>query len=476
MSKTVEQLGFDADGIKRVMRARDYISDGAGQFGTAIIANLVGQLTYFYTDKVGLSVMGVGVILAIAKVADAVANLFIGNFIDHSKGGSRKYYRWVIRMIVPAMALIVMMFTVPKGVEILSLAYALIVNILLTAFVYCLIATPLGAIMVVRVRSQAERGTMGVIRAVGNYLAGMFISIVTIPVTNLLGGTQIAWIKYGVILALLCGVTLLICWLNGRKAVYAGDFDDEQVKQATEIAQDDDTPLFDAVRMLFGNRYWVTVLLFNIIAGIMFAIAAAGGPYYAKWIFGNDNLVSIVGMGGMVATLIGFLITKPMLSKFGIRNTLMISIVVSAAFSLVRVFIPTVFPVFVATSIVGSLAQIPMIALFGVLTSMTVDYNEYKYGTSLVGVSSGAIGLGNAFGGGVGALILSIFLSVGHYDPTLSEATTSMRWSIYGFSNYLPLVLSIILALLFVKFDLESRMPEIHAEIERKRAERAATK
>lgn len=44
---------------------------------------------------------------------------------------------------------------------------------------------------------------MGILRAVGNYASGMVISIATIPITNMLGGTQAAWIKYGAVIALI---------------------------------------------------------------------------------------------------------------------------------------------------------------------------------------------------------------------------------------------------------------------------------
>ena len=67
----------------------------------------------------------------------------------------------------------------------------------------------------------------------------------------------------------------------------------------------------------------------------------------------------------------------------------------------------------------------------------------YKYDKKLVAVSSGAIGFGSKVGNGLGALILSGFLMLGAYDATLTEATTSMRVAIYGFSNYLPIVLNV---------------------------------
>ena len=211
MAKDKNEVRYDADGARRVMRTGDYMADFSGQLALGLMGNIVGQLTYFYTDKVGLAVGGVGIVMAIAKFIDAFTDVIFGNMIDHSKGGNKKYYQWMLRMAVPAAAIMILMFTVPVQVgQIPALAYVLITNLLLTAVIYTMIATPFSAVMVVRTNSQSERGSMGVFRAVGNYGAGMIISIATIPVTNILGGTQSAWIKYGAVLALLVLLLSLI--------------------------------------------------------------------------------------------------------------------------------------------------------------------------------------------------------------------------------------------------------------------------
>lgn len=95
------------------MRKRDYLADMSGQFGMNLVANLIGQLTYFYTDKVGLAVGGVGAVMLIAKIVDAVTDLWFGNVIDHSKGGNKKYYRWILRMMIPYSVLAALLFCVP---------------------------------------------------------------------------------------------------------------------------------------------------------------------------------------------------------------------------------------------------------------------------------------------------------------------------------------------------------------------------
>jgi GPH family glycoside/pentoside/hexuronide:cation symporter len=470
MAKDKNQVRYDADGARRVMRGRDYMADFGGQLALGLMANIVGQLTYFYTDKVGLAVGSVGIVMAIAKVIDAFTDVIFGNVIDHSKGGNRKYYQWMLRMAIPAAVIMVMMFTVPiQAGQTPALIYALITNLLLTAVIYTMIATPFSAVMVVRTNSQSERGSMGVFRAVGNYGAGMVTAIATIPVTNMLGGTQSAWIKYGVILGAAVLLLLLICYNNGRKAVFASDMG-EEIKE--EAVQEEAVPFKEAMGMLFHNKYWVIVLLFNLITNITNAISSSGGAYYCKWIFGNDSLVGLLGLVGMLATVLGFAFSKPIIAKLGVTRTIYVGLLGAAIPAAVRCLMPTNFVVYIVTGLIGSFIQIPLMCLYGVLLAMAVDYNEWKYDKTLVATSSGAIGFGSKVGSGAGSLLLSLCLVLGSYDATLTEATTSMRYSIYGFSNYLPVVFNLLMFFIFTRFDLEKKLPAMRQEVAERKAER----
>ncbi len=461
-----KELGFDRNDMRRVMRKRDYGADFLGQFGLGIMGNLVGQLQYFYTDKVGLAVGSVGMVMLVTKIVDALTDIWFGNVIDHSKGGNRKYYRWMFRLSVPAAAIIILMFTVPIQLgQIPGVAYALITNLLFSTVIYTMIATPFGAAMVVRTNSQDERNNMGIFRAVGNYGAGMVIAIVTIPVTNMLGGTQNAWIKYGVIMALVVLLSLLICYNNGRKAKFVEDFKD--VEEAV-VQEEESIPFKEAVSMLFRNKYWVIVLLFNLITAITNAIAGSAGTYYCKWIFGNDNLVALIGAAGMLATVLGFVLSKLIISKLGVTRTVCAGLLIAAVTAGIRCFAPTNMTVYIVTALLGSFAQIPMMCLYGVLLGMAVDYNEYKYDKKLVAVSSGALGFGNKVGSGLASVILAAFLALGSYDATMEAATSSMRMAIYGFSNYFPIVVNVLMFLIFRQFDLEKKLPEMRAEVEKR--------
>lgn len=470
MAKDKKEVRYDADGAKRVMRGGDYMADFGGQLALGLMSNIVGQLTYFYTDKVGLAVGSVGIVMAIAKVIDALTDVIFGNIIDHSKGGNRKYYQWMLRMAIPAALIMVMMFTVPiQAGQIPALIYVLVTNLLLTAVIYTMIATPFSAVMVVRTNSQSERGSMGVFRAVGNYGAGMVVAIATIPVTNMLGGTQSAWIKYGTVLGIVVLLLFLICYNNGRKAVFASDLGENGQEETVE---EEAVPFKEAMGMLFHNKYWVIVLLFNLITQVTNTISGSGGTYYCKWIFGNDSLVGLLGAAGMLATVVGFALSKPIIAKLGVTKTIYVGLLGAAIPAAVRCFMPTNFVVYMVTGLVGSFIQIPLMCLYGVLLAMTVDYNEWKYDKTLVATSGGAIGFGSKVGGGLSSLLLSLFLVLGSYDATVAEATTSMRYSIYGFSNYLPVVINLLMFFIFTRFDLEKKLPAMRQEV----AERKAAK
>lgn len=481
MGKVGNEVRYDTDGARRVMRKRDYLADFGGQLGLGLMANLVGQLTYFYTDKVGMAVGGVGVVMMIAKIIDAFTDVIVGNMVDHSKGGNKKYYSWMLRMAIPAAAVIIMMFTVPiQAGQTAALIYVLITNLLLTAVIYTMIATPFGAVMIVRTNSLSERSSMGLFRAVGNYGAGMIVAIATIPVTNILGGTQNAWIKYGVIIGAVTLLLFLICYNNGRKAKFASDYEQEDKKREDsedvqrdaheETQEEEAVPFIEALGMLFRNKYWVIVLLFNLITSISSAIAVSSGTYYAKWIFGNDNLVAITGAFGMLATVIGFILSKPIIAKLGVTKTVQMGLLGAAVPALIRCLIPTNFILVTVCNLFASFIQIPLMCLYGVLTAMAVDYNEWKYDKKLVAMSGGAIGFGSKVGNGLGSVILTAFLAVGAYDATLEVASTSMRYAIYGFSNYLPLIINVVMFLIFTRFDLEKKLPQMREEVAARRA------
>lgn len=463
-----KDLGKDGMGIQKTMRFTDYLGDGMGQLPLNVITSLVAQLTYFYTEKVGLAAGVVATMLLLAKVADACTDLIMGKIMDKSNSPKGKCRPWFIRMLIPAMAIIILLFTVPHASSGLQYAYVLITNILITAIVYTAIAIPYNSLMAIRTESSEERGKMGIARTVFGYVIGMVIAIMLIPITNMLGGTQAAWVKIAVIFSLLSGLCLLVLYKTTRETKAQEETEAGDVENA-----EDDVPFVEEIKMLFKNKYWVIMLVANLLMNISYGLSASGGAYYAKYILGNDNLVGLLGAVGIIPTLVGFIAVGPMMKKFGMAKTCAIGCTIGAIACIVRVFTPYSLVTCLAGGCFTTFANIPIMCIGGALVNNCVEYNEWKFGKRMVGMSNSASSFGMKIGSGIGGSLIGWLLAVAGYQSAAATQPGSVNIAIFAFSIYIPLVLFVAMAILFKKYNLEEIYPRIMADLtERRKAKK----
>ena len=461
-------LGVDKMGIQKTMRFKDYLADCGGQFALNTMSGLIAAIMYFYTDKVGVAAATAANVLLAAKICDAFTDLIMGKIMDNGNSPKGKCRPWFLRMAIPAFVAIVAIFMVPQGLTgFAQIAYLFLTNIFLTAIVSTAISIPYGALMVMRTKSLEERSTMGIFRAAAGYVIGMIIAIALVPITNLLGpngvADQAAYIKFAVVVGALSAVFLLILYFNSKETA------------AAEEKPDDGMPFKEAIGKLFKNKYWVIVLVANLFVNVIYALSSSSGTYYAKWILGDDNIVGILGAVGLIPTFVGFSIVGPMTKKFGIVKTLKISFILGIAGNIVRCIFPASLPVTLGVALFTGFSTIPMMCLGGALNSMAIDYNDYLYHNKIVGMSSSATSFGAKIASGLGASLIGWILAAAKYDASAAAATTSVRYGIYGFSIYLPLLMMIGLYLMIRKFDLEAKYPEMMAEIKARNEAEAAT-
>lgn len=460
-------LKKDKDGIQKVMRFGDYLGDSLGQFSLNAISGLVGQLTYFYTDKVGVAAGAVATAFLIVKILDAFTDLIMGYIVDHTKPGKERYRPWLLRMALPAVIMMVLLFTVPTGISpTLQILYMFITNLMLTAIIYTAVAIPYASLQVVRTASQQERGNIGTWRAGAGYVAGMIIAITIIPITNLLGGDQMAWIKFGTVLAVLSGLCLLICYKSNKETNPVL----EQEKADSE--EEEAVPFMEALRSLIHNKYWVMIIVFSLASNVLYGLSNSAGSYYAKWIYGNDNLVAISGAVGLIPTVLGFALVGPMIKFLGVTKTLRISFAIGLISNILRILNPYNFVYNTVLGVFSAFSNIPMMCLLGVCLAMVIDYNEYKYGNKMLASSQSAFSFGGKVGSGVGSSIIGWCLAIAAYDPTAEVATFATKQAIFTFNIYMPILLFGLMFVLSWKFDLEKRLPAIHEEIARRKTEK----
>ena len=461
-------LGADGMGIQKTMRFGDYLTDCGGQFALNCMTGLVSAVMYFYTDKIGVASVTAANVLLAAKIVDAFTDLIMGKIMDNGKSPKGKCRPWFLRMAIPAFVAIVAMFTVPKGLTgFAQIAYLFLSNIFLTAIVSTAIAIPYSAILVMRTKSLEERNKMGIFRAIAGYIIGMVIAIALVPLTNALGpdgvSDQMAYIKFAVVVGALSMIFLLILYKTSKETAAAAE------------KPDDGLPFMDALGKLFHNKYWVIVLVANLFVNVIYSLSSSSGTYYAKYILGDDNLVGIMGAVGLIPTIVGFAVVGPMTKKLGLRKTLLVAFALGIAGNAIRCFAPDSFILCITVGLFSSFATIPMMCLGGTLISMAMDYNDYKYGNKIVGMSASASSFGSKVAGGLGASLVGWINGMTGFVGNMEVVTPAVRYGIYTFSIYIPLAMLVGLFLMIRKFDLEAKYGEMMQAINaRKAAEKSA--
>ena len=460
-------LGKDKMGVQKVMRMPDYLGDAAGQFSLNAISGLIGQLTYFYTDKVGVAAGAIATALLIVKILDAFTDIIMGYIVDHTAPGKEKYRPWILRMILPMALIMILMFTVPANVSSpIQIAYLFITNFLFSAVIYTIICVPYQAIMVVRTNSQEERAKMGTWRAAAGYVSGMIIAVMIIPITNMLGGDQKAWVIFSAALAVISALLLFVTWKTSREYPAV---DGQEIANAAE-PEEENIPFGEALKNLFHNKYWVMALILAICSNIFYGLSNSSGTYYCKWIYGNDNLVGILGGVGLIPTIIGFVVTPIMIKTLGITKSLRVSFVIGIVGNILRIINPYNFVYNAVLGCFSTFANIPMMCLLGTVTAMSIDYNDYKYGKRMVGSSQAAASFGSKVGNGVGASMIGWCLAIAAYDATATVLTPAVKQAIFTFNIYAPLAMFVIMFIVSMKFDLEKKLPGIQKELEERKA------
>ncbi|HFI0700923.1 TPA: glucose PTS transporter subunit IIA [Streptococcus suis] len=450
------------------MRIRDYFADSMGQFSLNVIMGIAGQLTYFYTDKVGLAAGAVATVFMLNKIIDGFTDLFMGSIVDNTPAGKEKYRPWLLKAGIPAGLLLVAMFLVPAGPDWFRFAYVMVMNLVVTDILYSAIAIPYISLQVVRTNSQEERSNIGTWRAAAGYVSGMIMAIVVIPITNILGGDVAAWVKVVSFFGALIVCSMLICYRYAReKAVDSRQVATEKTAVNTEV--EDKINYKEALSKLVKNKYWLILIVLNFATQVTWSINGAAGTYYAKWIYGNDNLVAMTGGLGLIASIIGFVTLAPLVKKFGPTKLLRAMALITTLLTAVRIFNPADFMFNTAIGLITTFTGIPMMALGGVLMAMVIDYNDFLFGTKMVGRSTSARSFTDKIGAGLGLAMIGWCLAIAGYDASQTQATEAVRQAIFTFSIYIPLILSIVSYVCLRKFDLEGRMVEIYAAIAERR-------
>lgn len=448
--------------MKRELTNKALIGDGVGQFSLNLASALVGLAMYYYTDIVGVSAGLVGTIMLLTKALDALADIGMGVMVDRTRSKHGQARPWLLWMAIPLFISIVLMFSVPDMDSTSKVIYAVVTNLIFFICIYTPISIPYSSLMALTTKSPVDRSLMGIYRAAFGYLAGMVVSIGFIPIVNAMGGGPLQWTLLAGIFAVIATIGIYIAFRSTKER-----YSTRQLKDSGEVKKT--LPFYKGLKLLFTNKYWLIIFGVSILAQILFALSNSAGMYFAKYIWGNVNLVSIMGAIGFIPVVIVFLLSGPAIKRFGRRNTAVIGLIIGVLGIVIRLIDLTSIPLGLVGSVLQTFGMIPLMVVIAPLGTDTIEYGEWKHGQRIVGLTNSVNAFGGKIGTAFGTAIVGWMLAWGNYQEGAVVQTESAKQMIIGFNIWLPLVIYICIAVLFMFYSLEKQYTRILDDLERRK-------
>lgn len=309
---------------------------------------------------------------------------------------------------------------------------------------------------------------------ISGIIIGMLINMVALPMwlEKDINGYPILMVTLSIIAIPL----LLLEYFYTRERIT------EDIETEFGIDRENNIPLKAQLKALFTNKYWVILTVIATVSGIVDNFKGGNVQYfYIKFLLDGANkpmMYTIYQIATGFPMGIGAFLIYPLAKKVGIKNLT----VAGYALVLIGSVLGWIFPDQLIPAVVGgvlrNLGWLPNAYIFATLMCFAFDSVEYKSGFRLEGLLGVAIVVAiqwliyAPFAGGFESTILKMgFVDVEGVVPS-REVVQFMTLAFYLFD--IILAATVVILLPFV--DVEKKLPEINAELLRRKKEAVLAK
>ena len=420
-------------------------------------------LTLFYTDYVGIPAATVGLVMLLSRVFDGVSDMIMGVVVEktHSKWGKSR--PWLLWMSVPFAISAVLLFTVPRTTAMLQFLYIFVAYNFCTTVCYTAINLPYGSLSAMMTRDSNERAYLSIVRMGLSPFGRILAVTVSLPLIQMFGNDQMAWIKTMSIWAVLAVILLIINFAFCKETVQI-----EAVKQQAKI------PLGRSLKALVTNRYFWAILILWAMQNGLFTFTGTILPYYCKYIFNDDTwLYSTVYLVETLVLVAGTFCSPMLLKRFGKRNMSLAGAILAFAGQLVFFLNPYSVQWLFFSCIVRAIGLAPFNSVvFGMLGD-AVEYGQWKTHVRQESMVFAGGSVGSKIGAGLTSFLISAFLSLGGFISSTTggaaqpDSALDMIVNIYKFG---PLVIWAIIIIVLALYQLDKKYDQIMQDLAEREA------
>ena len=413
----------------------------SGTIGGGVIYLLTAQLSYALTESFSVSAIYVGTVFLVSRIFDGITDLIAGNIIDrtHTKWGKARIYD--LFMII-AWVFLIFCFSVPeKFSEIGKVVFVFVMYNMYTS----VFATFAGCAETVRLkRSLDEDGRIHAVSFSGVVvsLLSAVVSIVMPILISVYASQPGGWTRIALYFAVPCSILAVIRFLF---------LPEQNVEE--EQAKEKKVSFWKSAKLVLSNKYAIIIMICTMIQ------ASSMSVYYFTYVYGDVAAAAIPGFVSILVLLAIGLMPK-LVAKWGKAKTIMYSLILGIAGSLLRYLMPTNLIWYTFCSMLNGLGGLPLVYLTQLMLIDAMQYGKWKNGVAPEGVYSSVRNVANKIGLGVGAGLMGLILQMGSlagggYTQAsikfLNNGYAAVGWAIA------------VVALIF--YDLDKKMPQVNQEL-----------
>ena len=446
----------------------DRIGYGIGNYGMAWVNGLMSAFFMTYLTDVSLVDAGVaGTIIALSKIFDGVSDLIMGRIVDgtHSKLGKARV--WLLRMCIPLAIATLLLFSIPASMTgMVKYVYIFVIYNLVNSVFYTAMFVPYNSIIALTTTDGYERGMLGNISMIFQTIANICMNTFFMRWLLFFGGgdmyQQSAWTKVLIIIGIFIVASAVICVMGTKERVNEDVAPGEKPK--------DDVSALTAVKSLFMNRYWLTMVLCMFCIFFIIVMYSGGAIFYARDVLGNVALYTPINNALSISQFATMFFTPFFMKKFGKHRTYQLGLI-----GMVLGFGGTGLcgPNMVLLILFNILKGIGLGAAGGMAFGMvadTIEYGEWKTGVKTVGMGNAAISAAQKLGLGIGQAAMGWILAAGGYVNAAATQSDSAKAAISFMYNWLPVILIVLCFVIMLFYKLDKEMPQILKDLEERRS------
>lgn len=460
------------------------------RLGNILAGLMVGEVTYFATNSLGLAIAAISAGLALKTAIDAVTDLIMGAVVDgtHTRWGKAR--PWILAGI-PTWLTLIAIFMAPRA-SMSDSALVVYISVLAT-----LCSAVFGTMCSIAYETHIKRAIVkeenriktltivGVVFAIGS----LGLQIALPALINVFHASQRGFILLAIGMGVIgiAGnlIAFFLCPEYSEKELAAfGGFREEEVKEKVTVG------VF--FKSILKNKYLFMYTIINFMYMLIMMSSFTTGQYYFQYVYGNLGTFSLV-LAASAAMMPIYIFIPKLCKKFGVSKVIMYTMILAAIGVVIRLLVPHM----LATQIIGyllvSLPNAFVAAVGSQVNYQCMEYGQYKTGVVAEGMYAAFVSFAQKMATSLSSLMIGVVLSKAGFDQ-LTQAVTAngfVDWAelsalgtagyeqyveggaaavtkaLGGISfafNWIPLIFLVIDIVLFCFFHLERDLKKLRVE------------